>query len=182
MKRVCLSLAAALALALAGCAGPAESGAATPAPPTEAPASTAAPAPTEAPAPTAAPVPAGIGIAYDDGSLPEGGYDEYADAPTGYEVRLVLTADAPVADFCFLALALAGSDDAGGMTFTAEPLYTADTLAPGRPLVVSMTFAGIVPDRGISYTDTDGSTKYFSIEMSGEDGSPLLVPFAPAAA
>lgn len=182
MKRIfAFAAAAALVLGLCACHSEADGGTA----PTAEPEATAAPteAPTEPPAtaePTQAPeaAPANVTVALADGTLTEGSYDEYADEPTGYEVNLVLTTDAAVTDFQVLGLTLAETDENGEMRFDTETLYSAETFGPERPLMLTMTFAGLVPERGIAYTDTDGSEKRFSLELSGEDGSPLLVPMA----
>ena len=64
------------------------------------------------------------------------------------------------------------------MYYDTEDLYTTDALTEGKPVVIRMTFAGDVPDRGIAYTDADGITRYFAITTSGEDGSLLLMEFS----
>lgn len=195
MKRLSVLAAAMLLLGLCACSRPAGDGtssslpasapaaAETPAPaetaaPTQPPAPTEAPAPAETPEPTAS-EPAHVSVAFAGDALPEGSYDEFDDTPTGYDVRLVLTTDTAVKDLRFLALTFVDSDAEGNLSFGTEALYTADTLTPERPLVLGMAFGGLLPDRGISYIDTDGCTKCFTLELSGEDGSPLLVPFTP---
>ena len=80
-------------------------------------------------------------------------YDQFADYPSDYQTQLVFTADAPVSDFRFLALTLRDVGADGTMYYDTEDLYTTDALAEGKPVVIRMTFAGDVPDRGIAYTD-----------------------------
>ena len=104
-------------------------------------------------------------------------YDQFADYPSDYQTQLVFTADAPVSDFRFLALTLRDVGADGTMYYDTEDLYTTDALTEGKPVVIRMTFAGDVPDRGIAYTDADGITRYFAITTSGEDGSLLLMEF-----
>ena len=41
--------------------------------------------------------------------------------------------------------------------------------------MVSVSFPGILPTVGLSFTDTDGSQRTFQFAMSGKDGSFLLV-------
>ena len=104
--------------------------------------------------------------------------DQFDDYPSDHQTQLVFTADGPVTDFRFLALTLRDLGTDGGMTFDTEELYATDALAAGRPVVIGMTFAGDLPDRGISFTDENGSTRTFALALSGEDGSPLLLEFA----
>ena len=74
-----------------------------------------------------------------------------------------------------LALILEDADEQGTLTFAAQELYVQDVLAPERPLVVNMTFYGAIPNYGISYVDAGGTERRFAVEVSGEDGSLLLL-------
>ena len=47
-------------------------------------------------------------------------------------------------------------------------------LVPGCPIVVIMTLYGTIPNYGISYTDEHGTTRRFSINVSGMDGSVVM--------
>lgn len=121
-----------------------------------------------------------VQVAFADEALLSGlaEYDRFTDYPSDYQVQLVFTADTPVSDFRFLALTLRDVSDSGEMRFDIEELYTTDALAEGKPVVIRMTFAGDVPDRGIAYTDANGIARYFAITTSGEDGSLLLMEFS----
>lgn len=105
-------------------------------------------------------------------------YDQFDDYPSDYQVRLAFTADGPVNDFRFLALTLRDAGADGAMHYDTEELYATDALAEGRPVVIGMTFAGDVPDRGVAYTDEAGVTRCFALALSGADGSPLLIEFS----
>lgn len=130
-------------------------------------------------APTAPPLTsATVSVAFpDESTLSQfNSYDAYAEEGTEQPVDLLFTTDTEVTDFLFVKLTMgetAGSDD---LLYTAETLYTCGTLAPGCPLMVSTAFIGDLPERGISYTDIDGATKYFGLALSGEDGAPILIP------
>ena len=129
---------------------------------------------------------ANIGIAYADGMPLADALDEFMDYPSEYQVKVVFTTDIPVKDFRFLSLTWVDMDESGMMEFETEDLYTWEELSPQRPLVVGMTFVGSIPDRGIAYVDADGTTKYYSIGMSGqgsdEEAEPLvLLEILPAA-
>lgn len=56
-------------------------------------------------------------------------------------------------------------------------LYSIEEFTPDKPLLISMSFPGSAPSKGLCYTDTDGATKYYYIAMSGDDGSIMLVQF-----
>ncbi len=89
-------------------------------------------------------------------------------------VRVVLTTDVPVRDFCILRLSDPGIDDAGSFTFTAETIYNAGILTPDRPIVFVTAFYGDLPNNGVSYTDETGATRMFALDISGMDGSLVL--------
>lgn len=104
-------------------------------------------------------------------------YDEYDEfTADNYESqdKVLFTTDKSVKDFNILALTLEDVDDDGKVTFSEKSVYNMDTLKPERPLMVNMTLEGTIPNYGISYTDTDGSTKRYAVEISGKDGSLLL--------
>ncbi len=54
-------------------------------------------------------------------------------------------------------------------------LYSLDALLPEKPLVVTWMEIGLMPHRGISFVDENNVTRYFSLSLSGEDGSTILV-------
>ena len=122
---------------------------------------------------------ANIGIAYADGMPLADTLDEFMDYPSEYQVKVVFTTDIPVKDFRFLSLTWVDIDESGVLEFETEDLYTWEELSPQRPIVVGMTFGGSIPDRGIAYVDADGTTKYYSIGMSGqgseEEAEPLVL-------
>ena len=116
-----------------------------------------------------------VQVAFADEALLSGlaEYDQFTDTPSDYQVQLVFTADGPASNFRFLALTLLDVDADGAMRFSTEELYAADRL----PVVIETTFAGAVPDRGITYIDGNGFARYFALTTSGADGSPLLLEF-----
>lgn len=151
--------------------------------PAETPESTATPQPE----PTAAASPdqgedaavtAAIGVDYaDDEAL--AAYDlvqEYVDSDSEYQEKVIFTTDTPVTDFKFLQISYVDIDENGDTLFSVDrELYTAEELSPQSPVVIYMEFAGLIPTRGISYVDGDGTVKYYAVQMSGKDGSLLLI-------
>lgn len=58
-------------------------------------------------------------------------------------------------------------------------LYSVDELLPKKPLVVGTVFQGAFPTRAISFVDENNTTRYYSLEMSGKDGSLFLLELVP---
>ena len=113
----------------------------------------------------------------EDGLGDYAGYDKFIADSYDSQARVLFTTDKSVKDFNILALTMESVDDDGKVTFSEKSVYNMDTLKQERPLVVKMTLEGTIPNYGISYTDTDGSTKRFTVEISGKDGSILLSEF-----
>ena len=90
---------------------------------------------------------------------------------------VLLSSKKGVKDFKVLKLFLKDIGSDGKPIFLMEVLHSQPALAPGRPLEVVLTFFGTIPAYGISYTDSAGRTRWFSLDMSGKDGSVLLTEF-----
>lgn len=108
-----------------------------------------------------------------DSQLVSGQYESFK-ALESPQTKIILSTNATVRDFKVLALTNGDVDEDGNMTFDVEELYTLDRLTADRPLVVSTTFYGLIPNNGISYLDETGVTRTFAVDMSGEDGSLYL--------
>lgn len=91
-----------------------------------------------------------------------------------YSTKILFTAEGEVTDFRLLSLFVNNVDDNGNMTFDTESLYELPTLEEDKPLEVTLTFYGDLPSYGISYKDASGTTKNFTLTLSGEDGSVIL--------
>ena len=61
--------------------------------------------------------------------------------------------------------------------FLFHELYTKDVFRPDRKLLVKFTFFGSIPNNGISYTDSTGKTRYYTVDASGKDGSLYFTEF-----
>ncbi|MBR3768213.1 MAG: hypothetical protein IKL10_08275 [Clostridia bacterium] len=91
-----------------------------------------------------------------------------------YAFYAVFRTDVKITDVKVLGLTFVDADESGVITFDKEVLHTVDEISPKFNLAVHITADGSIPAYGISYVDTDGTTKNFSINMSGEDGSLYL--------
>ena len=90
--------------------------------------------------------------------------------------RVLLSCEYAVKDFKVLGIEASMSSS---LSFSTEELYALDELSPDRPLLLNMTFYGLLPYYGVSYVDDSGETISYSINMSGKDGSVILTEFLP---
>lgn len=105
----------------------------------------------------------------------------YTDGSSDYLVKVVFTANTDIREFRYLELGFKESQQNAEIQFKADNvLYEMDTLTPDKPLVVSMLFDGVLPNRGIAYLDEAGTERFFTVSMSGKDESLLLTEFTPA--
>ena len=75
---------------------------------------------------------------------------------------------------CLLALCLLVCFAPAAFAAEGDAVYSGEEFTPDRPLVVWVSFPGVLPTVGLSYTDTDGSRRTLHIGMSGKDGSFFL--------
>ena len=92
---------------------------------------------------------------------------------------IYFSTDQTVTDFKELSLTFESVDDDGNVRFAVEETYDHGTMTPEVPLLVRMELMGTIPNNGISYIDSNGNTRYFSLNVSGYDGSLLLEEFSP---
>ena len=90
--------------------------------------------------------------------------------------RVLLSCEYAVKDFKVLGIEASMSNS---LSFFTEELYALDELSPDRPLLLNMTFYGLLPYYGVSYVNGSGETISYSINMSGKDGSVILTEFLP---
>ena len=90
--------------------------------------------------------------------------------------RVLLSCEYAVKDFKVLGIEASMSSS---LSFSTEELYALDELSPDRPLLLNMTFYGLLPYYGVSYVDDSGEAISYSINMSGKDGSVILTEFLP---
>jgi len=93
-----------------------------------------------------------------------------------YETTVVFRSAEDVADFTLLALTVRDADEVGNVGFDRAEVFHVPELKAGAALAVPMRFPGDMPSNGFSYTDADGSTKAYTIGVSGKDGSLFVAP------
>lgn len=87
--------------------------------------------------------------------------------------------ESTVEDFKVLSLTFESIDDNGNVKFAVEEAYHYGILTPETSLLVRMELMGTIPNNGISYVDANGATRYFTVDVSGYDGSLLMTEFTP---
>lgn len=93
-----------------------------------------------------------------------------------YQIKAAVTTNIPISDLKVLSLNYADTSPDGIMRFDiAGELYSLDELNAEKPLVIGLSLEGIAPTAGISYTDADGTEKFYAISMSGENDNLLLM-------
>ncbi|MBR4212000.1 MAG: hypothetical protein IKR84_06410 [Oscillibacter sp.] len=117
-----------------------------------------------------------VRVQWDNGTWTD--CDEFTAYSGDFEVGIVFSASRTLRDFKVLSVSLEDVDEDGTPVFSVLELYTQDALTPERPLLVHTSFPGDMPTNGISYLDGDGTTRYFSVNESGFDGSLILSEFA----
>lgn len=109
-----------------------------------------------------------------DALADDAAYHEFTVDTSDAQVQVLLSCIHEVKDFKVLALTITGADMEGKISFESRTLYALDSLTPGRPLLLQMTFFGDVPSYGVSYRDERAKVQTFTLSLSGEDGSLLL--------
>ena len=62
--------------------------------------------------------------------------------------------------------------------FIEEEVYAGEKLTPDKPIVLKTVFPNFMPALALSYKDTTGEEKIWSITMSGNDNSLVMAPAA----
>ena len=105
-----------------------------------------------------------------------GPHDVFTAGQTEPLAGIVFSVNNPIKNFKVLSLHFKDFSD-GKPVFLVKELYTKDVFHPDRQLLVKFSFIGSIPNNGISYTDGNGKTWYYSISESGMDGSLVFVEF-----
>ena len=93
-----------------------------------------------------------------------GPHDTFVASESDPKTGVVFSVNNPIKNFKVLSLHF-------------KELYTKEVFRPDRQLLVKFTFFGSIPNNGISYTDPNGKTRYYSISQSGMDGSLIFIEF-----
>lgn len=105
-----------------------------------------------------------------------GDMSEYFALDEPFETAVLFRSDEEVADFTLLALTLKDVDTNGHATFDTDEVFCIPALRADIPLAIPMNFPGDIPSNGFSYKDEDGTTKTYTISISGFDGSLVIAP------
>ena len=104
-------------------------------------------------------------------------YDHCRVDRTDNPADILVSVQYPVTDFKVLDLQLKDVSQAGELSFNVSEVYELPILLPRRPALLTLAFAGDIPNRGISFTDPNGNVRRYYISVSGYDGSYSLTEF-----
>lgn len=107
-------------------------------------------------------------------------YNEYTAPDSVPESRVVFIAQKVINDFKILNIEFLEASEDGEIIFNTKEVYKPESLTPDKPLLANFSFFGTIPNNGISYVDEDGNTQYYTINVSGKDGSLVIDEFIPA--
>lgn len=105
---------------------------------------------------------------------------EYTDGNTDHQVTVVFSANTDISKFRYLEIGFVDPERSDAVRIRIEKvLYLSKVLSQNDPIALSMHFDGDLPSRGISYFDEKGIERFFTVSISGEDGSLQLTEFDP---
>ena len=90
------------------------------------------------------------------------------------DLRVMFTTDQTVTGFEVLVLGMSDIDQNGNIIWDKQIEYMIPEFTPEEPLVVYAPNPGDLPSLGISYTDIDGTERFFVLSISGYDGSLVM--------
>ncbi len=79
-----------------------------------------------------------------------------------------------VYNFRIHRITVMGTDEDGRLVFDAQEMFALDELEPEHPLLAAFVFTGDLPENAVSYTDQDGNERWYTVEISGENGSVIM--------
>ncbi len=100
-------------------------------------------------------------------------YDAFVADDGEYSVQIVYSSNTIVTDVRVLSLVMTDYVD-GKAVYDETELYRQEQLSPDCPLIVTLVFAGDLPNNGISFVDAAGDAQRFALYQSGKDGSLIL--------
>ncbi len=101
-------------------------------------------------------------------------YNEFGVPQDDYAQRILITANTALTNFKFLDISFNEADTNTLRFIENKALYLIPNFTKDLPLVVWVSFPGVLPTRAISFIDQTGATKVYAIGTSGLDGSVVL--------
>ncbi len=91
-----------------------------------------------------------------------------------YEAEVLFACEREVENFALYRLEFADVDEEGNVIFEKDKVLNLERFSPEKPVVFKVEVFGVMPPVGFSYTD-EGEEKFFTVNMSGYDGSLVIV-------
>ena len=111
--------------------------------------------------------------------LAAAGYELVITSNKKHAAKVLITAAKPLKNFRIVAIRHVPNDDPDDMTIRFKELGTLHArtmLTPDSALCAVVEMIGSIPNIGFSYMAEDGTSRVFSLNQSGEDGSLFLDP------
>lgn len=89
---------------------------------------------------------------------------------SSYSIGVMFTANSDVEQFKVLSIEYV-PDSSEKPVFKTQEIENTGALKAGESVLVELSFPGDMPTCGVSYINSSGQTKYYSISQSGKDGS-----------
>lgn len=105
-------------------------------------------------------------------------YNSFTADNSDYSVKVLFFTDIAVKSFKVLKLTV-GDDGNDDISYQTSEMYVCEDLTPDKPVAVTMSFPGSLPQYAVSYVDADGETLTFAVSMSGENESIVLSAIQP---
>lgn len=115
-----------------------------------------------------------VSVSYGDESELSGADDQQICILDESEYRVIVKLDTTeeIRDLKIYRISMDYIEDE--ICFWGEELYEKPEMVPGTPFYIQLSFPGDSPSTGISYVDSSNETRYFTLMMSGYDGSLVL--------
>ena len=104
---------------------------------------------------------------------------EYIVSNSEYAASYIIFGEGKVKELQILELTFKDFNDDGDAVFDIDVAYTIDQLYEDKPIAVWTEFNGTIPNNGISFLGADGVRRYYTLAVSGYDGSLILDRFYP---
>lgn len=109
-----------------------------------------------------------VALASEEQAADKDNFTHFYDELSGGEWKLIFTVNKKVRDFKFLEL------DESEKLKVADTLFSLDTFSDDSPLVVHTYINDATVNRGISFVDDNGKTRYYGIVVNMKDGAVSL--------
>ena len=103
---------------------------------------------------------------------------DLVDNTEDYATPVIFSPCCPLKNFRYAEITAVETEDSIGYQL-GEILHTIPDFSPDASFTVTMGWIGLFANRAVIFTAPDGTEVYYSVEVSGKDGSVYLLAFEP---